>query len=68
MDREQFEKMRVKDTITVGDVMPMNRGEMETKMAEVYHEMAKALYQVKEEQNLDKSGDYILKGMRKLQG
>ena len=68
MDREQFEKMQVKDTITIGDVMPMNRGEMETKMREVYHEMAKALYQVKEEQNLDNCGHYILRGMRKFQG
>ena len=51
----------------IGDVIPLNRGEMEKKLLEVKFEMGRALYQA-EEGDVAKCGDFILEGIRKLEG
>ena len=67
MDRKDYVDLRVNQTVTIGNVIPLNRGEMEKKLWEVKFEMGRALYQA-EEGDVEKCGDFILKGIRKLEG
>ena len=67
MDRKDYVDLRVNETVTIGDVIPLNRGEMEKKLEEVKFEMGRALYQA-EEGDVAKCGDFILTGIRKLEG
>ena len=67
MDRKDYVDLRVNQTVTVGDVIPLNRGEIEKKLREVKFEMGRALYQA-EEGDVEKCGDFILKGIRELEG
>ena len=67
MDRKDYVDLRVNQTVTVGDVIPLNRGEIEKKLREVKFEMGRVLYQA-EEGDVEKCGDFILKGIRKLEG
>ena len=67
MDRKDYVDLRVNQTVTIGDVIPLNHGEMEKKVREVKFEMGRALYQA-EEGDVEKCGDFILKGIRKLEG
>ena len=48
MDRKDYVDLRVNQTVTIGDVIPLNRGEMEKKLQEVKFEMGRALYQAEE--------------------
>ena len=67
MDRKNYVDLRVNQTVNIGNVIPLNRGEMEKKLQEVKFEMGRALYQA-EEGAVAKCGDFILKGIRKLEG
>ena len=67
MDRKDYVDLRVNETVNIGDVIPLNRGEMEKKLLEVKFEMGRALYQA-EEGDVTKCGDFILEGIRKLEG
>ena len=44
MDHKDYVDLRVNKTVTIGDVIPLNRGEMEKKLREVKFEMCRALY------------------------
>ena len=63
MDRKDYVDLRVNQAVNIGDVIPLNRGEMEKKLQEVKFEMGRA-----EEGDVAKCGDFILKGIRKLEG
>ena len=66
MDRKDYVDLRVNETVNIGDVIPLNRGEMEKKLLEVKFEMGRALYQA-EEGDVAKCSDFILEGIRKLE-
>ena len=67
MDRKDYIDLQVNQTVTVGDVIPLNRGEIEKKLRDVKFEMGRALYQA-EEGDVEKCSDFILKGIRELEG
>ena len=67
MDCKDYVDLRVNQTVTIGDVIPLNCGEMEKKLQGVKFEMGRALYQA-EEGDVAKRGDFTLKGIRKLEG
>ena len=67
MDREEYIDLWVNKSVTVGDVIPMNHGELEKNLKDVYWEFGRALYQATQEKNVEETARLIGKGMIKLE-
>ena len=67
MNRKQFEDLRLHESIEIGDVWPMNRGEMDRDLRDAKSDLDWELYQATGKEDKEETVKYLLAGIAKME-